>query len=243
MSILKTALVAGGTGSIGEGIVKILIEGGYKVFVPFRPMDQTERLLAYAKPAAASDLVLLPCDLSDISAVAAARKKVSQEVEELDLVVTAVGSSYYGYSLHRIPPQDWDRLLTENLRTHFNLQHEFLSLLHEQKKGVYVVLNGPEANFVQPESGLMSIIAAAKKMMARVASQEAFSTGVRVYSVTSNTPVATRSRGEQISPEWITAEELGLYIRFLNESRVEGLDEVQHELSSRKQINYFLAHR
>jgi NAD(P)-dependent dehydrogenase (short-subunit alcohol dehydrogenase family) len=43
----KTAVVAGGTGGIGEGLVQALIAGGYEAYVPVRDIDQTERLKDY----------------------------------------------------------------------------------------------------------------------------------------------------------------------------------------------------
>lgn len=229
----KSALVAGGTGGIGEGLVKVLVEAGWTVFVPIRGIERSDRLKAWAQGPGA--LHLVPSDLARPKDVAELRTKIAHLVPRLDLVVVSVGSSYYGYSLHRIPRTDWERLLTENLVTHFNLQHEFMTQLLDQGDGTYVTLTGPEADFAHPETGLMSIAAAAQKMMARIEALEAAGTGVKVFSVTSKTPVATRARGEQCDADWVTAADVGHYILALAEGRL-GVHQPLHQLEGHEQL-------
>ena len=43
----KTAVVAGGTGGVGEGVVKALLEADYKVIVPTRSEHKIARLREY----------------------------------------------------------------------------------------------------------------------------------------------------------------------------------------------------
>lgn len=236
--VAKSALVAGGTGGIGEGIVKVLLDGGWTVFVPVRGQETGERLRAYA--GGGERLRIVKADLSVRAEVAALHERIRGETPSLGLVVVSVGSSYYGYSLHKIPQGEWDRLLSENLATHFHLQHEFLSHLHGQNEGTYVTLTGPEADFAHPETGLMSILAAAQKMMARVEAMEAVGTDVKVYSVTSSRPIATRALGEQSGPDWIHPEELGRYVEALALGKAPDCGEPLHVLETRDQLRGLL---
>ena len=238
MATSKTALVAGGTGGLGEGIVKVLLEAGWTVWVPIRTVEAGEKLRAYVGKTP-GQLLLEKADLSIPAEITALREKTAEGVP-LDLVVVSVGSSYYGYSLRKIETTVWNNLLTENLATHFHLQQAFLSQLHDQNSGVYVTLTGPEADFAHPETGLMSILAAAQKMMARVEALETAGTAVKVYSVTSKTPVATRSRGGQSAQEWLTPEELGRYVVALAEGKAPGLNEPLHVLENREQVRKLL---
>lgn len=240
MAERRTAIVAGGTGGIGEGIVRALIAGGWQVFVPSRGPDHGERLRSYLGTLGPGRLELVPADLSSALEVSRFRQSTLAATGSLELVVVSVGSSYYGYSLHKIPESDWNRIVQENLSTHFHLQHELLGQLHSQNRGTYITLTGPEADFAHPETGLMSILAAAQKMMARVEAVEAMGTGVRVFSVTSKTPIATRARGEQGGPDWIHPEELGQYVVSLAEGSIAGGDEPLHILESRDQLRRIL---
>jgi NAD(P)-dependent dehydrogenase (short-subunit alcohol dehydrogenase family) len=237
----SSAVVAGGTGGIGEGIVRTLLSRGWAVYVPVLGAEKADRLRAYTQDVAGDRLHLVPTDLSLREEVTSFRKLVQRSEPHLKLVVVSVGSSYYGYSLHKISETDWDRLLEENLATHFHLQHEFLGWFHEVNQGTYVTLAGPEADFVHPETGLMSVLAAAQKMMARVEALEAAGTGVKVYSVTSKTPMATRARGEQSAPHWISPGELGDYLVGLVEDRVAGSGDSLHVLESREHLHRLLA--
>ena len=236
--VAKSALVAGGTGGIGEGIVKVLLDGGWTVFVPVRGKENGDRLRAFA--GGGDRLRIVKADLSVRTDVTALHEHIRGEAPSLGLVVVSVGSSYYGYSLHKIPQAEWERLISENLSTHFNLQHEFLGQLHDQNEGTYVTLTGPEADFAHPETGLMSILAAAQKMMARVEAVESSGTGVRVFSVTSRRPIATRARGEQSGPDWIHPEELGRYVEALALSKAPDCDDPLHVLETRDQLRGLL---
>ncbi len=236
--VAKSALVAGGTGGIGEGIVKVLLESGWTVFVPVRGQETGDRLRAYA--GGGDRLRIVKADLSVRADVAALHEHIRGETPSLGLVVVSVGSSYYGYSLHKMPPSEWERLIAENLATHFHIQHEFLAQLHEQNEGTYVTLTGPEADSTYPETGLMSILAAAQKMMARVEALETAGTGVRAYSVTSRQPIATRVKGEQADPDWIHPEELGHYVEALALGRAPDCSEPLHVLENRHQVRGLL---
>lgn len=240
MAERKSAVVAGGTGSIGEGIVKSLLDGGWSVYVPSRGAESSSRFQERWGSDVLDRLSVLPADLSVPAEVAGFRAKVVAAAGRVDLVVVSVGSSYYGYSLHKIAQQEWVRLLTENLQTHFLLQHEFLAQLHSQNQGTYITLTGPESDFAHPDTGLMSVFAAAQKMMARVEAVETSGTSVRAYSVTSKTPIATRSRGAQSGADWIHAEELGLYVRRLAEGSVPGTDEPVHVLDDQNHLKRLL---
>jgi len=232
----KAALVAGGTGGIGEGIVKVLVDAGWVVFVPLRPGDTGEQLKTYCAEKVDS-LIFIECDLGIASAVEDLKRALQVKSKILNLVVVAVGSNYYGYSLLRIPEAEWKRLVLENLATHFHLQQVFLNLLREQDEGTYVTLTGPEADFAHPDSGVLSILAAAQKMMARVEALEASDSGIRIYSVTAKTPVATRARGEQSSPDWLQPEDLGRYILRLAEKSDK---DVVHILENRDAVRVLL---
>jgi len=236
----KTALIAGGTGGLGEGIVRVLLEGGWNVWDTTREAEGGDRLASRLAAVAEDRLHVFKADLSVPAELEALRHQVISVHKALDLVVVSVGSSYYGYSLHKIDLVAWNKLLSENLATHFHLQQSFLSQLHAQNSGTYITLTGPEADFAHPETGLMSIMAAAQKMMARVEALECSGTNVKVYSVTSKTPIATRARGEQIASDWLTPGELAKYVKSLYDGTVPGLQDPMHVIESRDQLRKLL---
>ena len=232
--MIKTALIAGGSGGIGEGIVKALIAEGYRVYVPTRVGDNSDRLRSYLGNS--EHLVLLPTDLCVEEEVANLRSAITSEADTLDAVVVSVGSRYFGYRLYRMPRPDWENSIRDNLTTHYNIQHAFIDMLRSQDRGAYVTLIGPEAESVHSDEGVVSIMAGAQKMMTRVIAHETRDSKVRVHTVTAHTPVATRSRGENTNPDWIDATDLGHYVAALVEGRVPGSDDIMHELRNNNHV-------
>jgi NAD(P)-dependent dehydrogenase (short-subunit alcohol dehydrogenase family) len=239
MADRKVAVVAGGTGGIGEGIVASLMTAEYRVYVPTRAGDQSQRLRAYVE--GIGDLKTIAADLGSEDQVVSLSEQVLQEEERIDAVIVSVGAYYYGHRLHRMPRGDWDESIQDNLVTHFNLQRVFVDLLRKQDRGVYIALVGPEADSILPDEGVMSIMASAQKMMARVSAQEAFDSRIRVYAITSHTSIQTRSRGENVNPDWISARDLGDYVAALADGTLPTVHNVLHELADRKHVAALLS--
>lgn len=238
MSDPRVAVVAGGSGGIGEGIVAAFMSAGFRVYVPTRPGDQSERLRAYVE--GMGDLRTMPADLCREEDVLALKDAIVADEGRLDAVVVSVGAYYYGHRLHRMPRTDWDQSVQDNLLTHFNMQRVFIELLRKQDHGVYVALVGPEADSVHPDEGVMSIMAAAQKMMARVSAQEAFDSAIRVYALTAHTSIQTRSRGEDVNPDWITAGDLGEYVAALASGSLPTIHDALHDLRDKEHVKSLL---
>jgi 3-oxoacyl-[acyl-carrier protein] reductase len=231
----QVAVVAGGTGSIGEGVVKALLEAGYLVYVPVRKNDKIDRLIEYT--GGVPELRSVEADLCDEAAIAAMRDRILKEEGRIDAVVVSVGSGYFGHSLHRMPREDWDNSIRDNLATHFNTQRIFIEYFRQRNEGVYVTLVGPEAENILPDAGMVSVMAAAQKMMTRVLAAEAEGTGVRVHALTALTTINTRNRGENFNQDWITARELGHYAVGLIGGQVPGATETLHDLKDASQVS------
>ncbi|MEX2443001.1 MAG: SDR family oxidoreductase [Alkalispirochaeta sp.] len=238
METNKVAVVAGGSGGVGEGIVCALIYHGYRVYVPTRSGDHSERLRDYVEDA--DELILIPADLSDEAQVTTFRDQIVAEEGHIDSVIVSVGSFYYGYSMHRMPRTDWNRTIQDNVHTHFNLQRTFIEQLRAQNSGSYIVLIGPEADSIHPDEPVVSIMVSAQKMMARVIAQEAFDSLLRVYAITAQTTIHTRSREGQNNPDWIPARDLGTYIVELIGGHVPGVHHTEHEIRNRDHLNALL---
>lgn len=238
MSREKIGIVAGGSGGIGEGIVLAMLNQGYRIYVPTRDGDQSPRLREYV--GADADVHMVPADLGEIDQVESLRDTILEKEGRIDTVIVSVGSYYYGHRMHRMTMADWKQTIEDNLTTHFNMQRAFVSLFREQSKGTYIVLTGPEADAIVPDEQVMSIMAAAQRMMARVVAHEAFDSPIRVYSITARTAVATRSRDSQQNQDWIPARDLGSYVAALVAGIVPGIHETQHEIRDRRHLDTVL---
>ncbi len=232
----KVAVVAGGTGSVGEGIVHSFLNDGATVVVPTRSEGKRDRLAEYVGEPLAERLVCIPAFVGEEESVGRLRTQVISRFERVDIAVATIGDWYYGYSLHHMPFADWQRVLNDNLNTHFLFMRAFLSLFHQQKHGTYIMLNGGASEIVAPEAGVISIVAAAQKMMAKVLDVEARGTAVRVYSIVAFNPLKTRVRDAQVVDEWLSAEEVGTYMCRLAVGSAPRSDEPIHTLHTRRDL-------
>jgi NAD(P)-dependent dehydrogenase (short-subunit alcohol dehydrogenase family) len=226
----KNVVVAGGTGRVGEGLVRSFLLEGAQVIVPVRSMAKEQRLRSYVEGVDTGRLVCMQTHVGEEDSIQDFRRRVLDEFKRVDLAVACLGGWYYGYPLHLMPYRDWQLILHDNLDTHFLFVKNFLSILHAQDDGVFVMINGSPSEMVIPDEGATSIVAAAQAMMSRVLADEALTTRVRVYSLMVSNPVRTRDRGQNVLPDWPSAEDLGTYIVKLYNRTAPNIDQTIHKI-------------
>jgi NAD(P)-dependent dehydrogenase (short-subunit alcohol dehydrogenase family) len=87
----RRALVTGASSGIGEAVCRLLASEGYRVALLAR---REERLEEVRGELAGDGHLVLPCDLSDPTAIERAFDKVATEFDGLDLVVNNAGLGY-----------------------------------------------------------------------------------------------------------------------------------------------------
>lgn len=214
------ALVAGGTGYVGEGIVKSLLNRGARVVVPFRNSGKADSLRGAVPPALLDGLDLQHTVITDEASMDHLMSYVIETYGRLDMAVASLGGWYYGYSLHRMPLKDWQTLLTNNLNSHFMFMKPVMEYFYQVNDGEYVMINGSASEKPVPESGAISVLAGAQKMMGQVLREEAHGTRIQVSTLIPTQPLKTRERMVDNMDSWFSAEELGqLICEIIEESR------------------------
>ena len=210
----RVALVAGGAGNVGEGIVRGLLRQGARVVVPSRGAEKGEQLRGLLGGLAAR-LVTLVGNVTDAESAARLRDEVLSREGRLDAVAVAVGGWWQGPPLVEVPMEAWDQILRNNLLSHVVVARTLLPVLTRQGHGVYTMIGGNAAGDPVPGSSLACVAAAAQLMMARMLMAESKGSGVRINEVVIGTPVITRGRAEG-RPEWLTADEVGDFVAWLS---------------------------
>jgi NAD(P)-dependent dehydrogenase (short-subunit alcohol dehydrogenase family) len=183
-----TVLVPGGTGGVGEGVVRAYLAAGADVVVPSRSTGRADQLRAQLGPAATERLHLVA---HDYTSFAGARELVDQVVRRLgglDSVVAPIGGWWQGGPLSSITERDWSGAFVDLATTHAAVLRAALPVLGST--GAYTVVVGDSAAWPVPGSGLVSMEQAAVLMMQRVAAAESGSSR-RVFSLVLG-PVTTR---------------------------------------------------
>ncbi len=214
----KVTLVAGGAGEVGEGIVRVFLQSGATVVVPSRSEQRLADLRRRVAPTDSDRLVTMVVSVGTHQGAVAVRDAIAHQVGPLDAVVASLGGWWQGKPLVDVPLDAWQRVLDGGLTTHFNVARTFLPLLADRPGASYTFINGGAAEFPAALAGPVSIVAAAQLMMKNVLAEEMQDRQVRINTLLLNTPILTRSR-PQGEPEWLTANEAGLYAAYLASER------------------------
>jgi 3-oxoacyl-[acyl-carrier protein] reductase len=211
----KTALIAGGTGGVGEGIVRAFLNEGATVIVPSRSSNHLQQLTDQLQSSATEHLISIVGDMSDTEPAEELRKQILDKVERIDAVVASLNSRWNeDIPLVKTSLDDWRRMIDSNLTAHFIAAKTFLPVL-QQQGGSYTLIGGGAALKAIPNYGLVCIPAAAEVMLTRMLIEEMKGSGIRINEVILNSYILTRDRDGEGHPEWITADEVGRYTAWL----------------------------
>ncbi len=205
----RTVLVVGGSGGVGEGVVRELVDDGATVVATGR--DQ-ERLTALADRTRAERLHVERLDALSPDLGLDVRGLV-ERYGRFDGVVVSVAS--WGDQGRRpalaLDDDQWQHLLDEKLTTVFRLFRELLPAL--TPTGTILQLNGRSADIPFPGGAAVALSAAATKSLTLTLAAELGGRGPRVYQVILGV-VSTRTRREAgiDDPGWLTGREVGAHV-------------------------------
>jgi NAD(P)-dependent dehydrogenase (short-subunit alcohol dehydrogenase family) len=200
----RTILVPGGTGNVGEGIVRSLVTAGAAVVVPSRSAQRLETLRDLIGPAHADRLIGVVAPYETFEAAEDLADTVRTQVGAVTDVVALIGGWWAGKPLWEISADDWQRVFVSPATTQTALVRAFLPELGPD--GSYTTIAGFSAAVPTAGSGPVSMQGAAQLMMRRVLSAESES-GPRINDVMLG-PVINRSR-PQGRTDWLTADQVG----------------------------------
>lgn len=201
----RRTLVAGGTGQVGEGIVRALLAAGDHVIVPGRDADRLAALRSRLD--GPRGLETIEGDVGD-QAGARSVRDVVLEGGRLDAVVASVGGWWSGPPAIDVPLRVWDEVLGRGLGTHLTLAQAFVPALADVPGSTYLLINGGGAEEPVAGSSAVNVSAAAQLMLGRVLAVEQADARVRIATLLIETPVLTRDRPEG-KPGWVTADDVG----------------------------------
>ncbi|MBD1502362.1 SDR family NAD(P)-dependent oxidoreductase [Weissella cibaria] len=139
----KVILVAGGTGAVGEGIVKYLAENGATVLVPTRFEDKALDALGYVDQPYRKNVFYLFGDISDEADAQKMHDVIVDHFEQLDGMVSSLGGWWQGAALTDITKAEWEELMQGLLTAHFVASNTLMPLLRQGSN--YTFISGVSA--------------------------------------------------------------------------------------------------
>lgn len=205
-------VVAGGAGGVGEGIVRAFLKRRARVVVTSRSEDKLRELQGHCHDISTGELIPLVGDLSDETGARDLQNRLYGIFRDLDVAVASLGGWVQGNPLTSVDMLTWNRVLQDNLTSHFLAMKILVPLLHP-KTGSYVHINGFSAEQPYPQAGPVAMASAAQKSMVLTLAEELKPTGIRVFEMILG-PVKTRQRARtgNTRPDWYSAEEIGEHV-------------------------------
>ena len=157
----KTALVTGATGGIGAAIAKVLHKAGATVAISGTRANVLEELKAEL---GGERVFVLPCNLSDASAVEKLVPEAEAAMGGLDILVNNAGITKDGLAM-RMKDDDWSSVIDVNLTASFRLARAAMRGMMKKRWGrivnitsvVGVTGNPGQANYVASKAGVIGL--------------------------------------------------------------------------------------
>jgi NAD(P)-dependent dehydrogenase (short-subunit alcohol dehydrogenase family) len=158
----KKAVVLGGTGGVGEGIVKVLLKEGATVIVPTRSEHKIDKLKEYVGDVHTGKLIPYIGSVNTEESSKALAEYLMKEHKQIDIAVASLGGWHQGIPLYNYPVDQWHRILSDNLTSHFLAIKTIVPLLNSVES-YYFHINGFSADQPYPMAGPVTMTAAAQK--------------------------------------------------------------------------------
>lgn len=129
---MKTALVTGGTGGIGEAICRKLAEDGYYVIINYFSAEEKAEIIAKELSSEA-----VRFDVSDRESVRTVCSELCGRLGGIDLLVNNAGVSEIGLFTH-VSDENADRIININLMGTMNCSRTLLPEMISKKSGCII---------------------------------------------------------------------------------------------------------
>ena len=178
----KVALVTGASRGIGRAIALALAAEGADVAVNYAGSEAAAKEVAAEIEAMGRKAFVIQADIASTEASTAMIDAVVKEFGRIDVLVNNAGITRDGL-LMRMKEEDWDAVITTNLKGVFNCTKAAIKYMMKQKSGnivnissiVGVMGNAGQANYCAAKAGVIGFTkATAKEVAAR---------GIRVNAI------------------------------------------------------------
>jgi 3-oxoacyl-[acyl-carrier protein] reductase len=137
MSTSKLAFVTGGSGDLGQAVVKRLAQDGCRVaFSYHHGIDRANQLLRDLASSGTS-VHAYPLDVTNAKACATTAKTIEEELGPVNILVNNAGMAQV-LPFAMIEEADWDQLMNVNLKGMFLVTKAFVRSMIRQKSGSIV---------------------------------------------------------------------------------------------------------
>lgn len=226
-------VIIGGTGAVGEGIVRAWLQTGAEVILPTRTEGRASQFTSTLGELARSPrLHFVIGDYTTFESAEETAQRITEQFGNVTDVIASIGGWWQGKPLWEITEEEWDRYFVGLTTAHVASVRAWIPRLPDA--GSYQLILGGSATQPVPGASIINMEQAALLMMRQVLAAEVGDQRRVVAQVLG--PVVTRLR-KHIDPEWVSNEEVGLVtLGVAADPTVSGVDFDLHTKGQMKDV-------
>lgn len=182
----KTALITGATRGIGKAIaLKFASEGANIAFTGRGTTEEMKATLEATRKEVENlgvKCIAYAVDAADFAQAEETVKKIKEEFGSIDILVNNAGITKDGLLL-RMTEEQWDNVISINLKSAFNYIHACVPIMMRQRNGSIINMasivgvhgNAGQANYAASKAGMIAL--------AKSVAQEMGAKGIRVNAI------------------------------------------------------------
>ncbi len=220
-----TALVTGASRGIGRAIALALGARGLNVYITYASKEDEANGVVAAIKNAGGQAAAFRLDVSDPAAIAAFFSSEIKDKVRLSVLVNNAGITKDGF-LIRMKDEDFDSVLSVNLRGAFICAREAAKIMSRQREGCIINItsvvgqmgNAGQANYCAAKAGLIGLTKSlAKELAARHITVNAVAPGFIETDMTASLPAEAREAYAKAIPlgRFGSAEDVAEAVAFL----------------------------
>lgn len=171
--LISTAIVTGGSRGIGKTIAKTLAKNGFQVFLTYVSKPESAQAVVDSIQEHGGKAKAFCLDVTESSAVQAFFQNEVKAKVSLDILVNNAGITRDGLLL-RMKDEDFDAVISSNLRGAFFCLREAAKIMTKQRKGRIINISSisgqsglaGQTNYSASKAGLIGLTKAAAKELA-----------------------------------------------------------------------------
>ncbi|KAG9338108.1 hypothetical protein JZ751_027079 [Albula glossodonta] len=214
----RVVLALGGGGTVGSGIVKALLDRGFRVVVISRDSNKLEKLKGFISPSNRGNLVTLEGDVGSEAGAELVKQAVVKAVGKVTDIVSSLGFSWWqGGPPHTQTVKELHWVLETLVLSTFVSWKAFFPLVRDNPCGTYTLITGGAGDkLLMPGTGFLTIGAASALAFCQILREEYPEVPCKLNQVKINAGVAAPDR---MGPGYLNHLDLGEAVAALVERR------------------------
>ncbi|XP_040017584.1 peroxisomal trans-2-enoyl-CoA reductase-like [Gasterosteus aculeatus] len=214
----RVVLALGGAGTVGSGIVKALLDKGFKVAVISRDSSRLERLQSFVSPGTKDNLTTMVGNVGSEEGAEQAKQDLLKAVGKVTDIVSSLGFSWWqGGPPHTQSLKDLHWVMETLLFSTFVSWKAFFPLVRDDPGSTYsFITGGAGEKLLMPGTGFLTVGAASTLAFCQVLRDEYPELPCKLNQVKINAGVAPPERS---APGYLSSLDLGEAVASLVERR------------------------